>query len=84
MEKIGVAHIVYTDISKDGTLEGPNLNQLTRIKQAVSCNIIASGGISGIGDIRALKGLGVYGAICGKSLYEGTLDLKEALQAAAE
>lgn len=84
MEKIGVSHIVFTDISKDGTLEGPNLNQLTRMKQAVSCNIIASGGIFNIQDIRALKELGVYGAICGKSLYQGTLDLKEALQVAVQ
>ena len=84
MEKIGVRYIVFTDIAKDGTLEGPNLNQLTRIQQAVSCNIIASGGISNIGDIRALKELGVYGAICGKSLYQGSLDLKEALQVAEQ
>lgn len=79
MEAIGVCHIVYTDISKDGTLEGPNLSQLENINNAVKCNIIASGGISGIEDIAALKRLNVYGVICGKSLYKGTLDLKEAL-----
>lgn len=79
MEQIGVRYIVFTDISKDGTLSGPNLNQLDAINKAVSCNIIASGGICDIGDIQALKGLGVYGAICGKSLYKGTLELKDAL-----
>lgn len=82
MEKVGVKNIVYTDISKDGTLSGPNLEQLDAINRAVSCNITASGGIHHIGDIRALKKLGVYGAICGKSLYKGSLDLKEALVAA--
>ena len=79
MEQIGVRYIVFTDISKDGTLSGPNLNQLDAINKAVSCNIIASGGICDIGDIQALKELGVYGAICGKSLYKGTLELKDAL-----
>ena len=79
MEQIGVRYIVFTDISKDGTLSGPNLNQLDAINKAVSCNIIASGGICYIGDIQALKELGVYGAICGKSLYKGTLELKDAL-----
>lgn len=82
MESIGVAHIVYTDISKDGTLEGPNLYELNEVNKAVKCNIIASGGISGIEDIRALKKLDVYGVICGKSLYKNTLDLKEALDVA--
>lgn len=82
MEAIGVAHIVYTDISKDGTLQGPNLIELESINNAVSCNIIASGGISDIGDIVALKKLDVYGVICGKSLYKNTLKLEEALSVA--
>lgn len=80
MEKYGVKNIIFTDISKDGTLEGPNLNQLSKINEAVSCNIIASGGIKDINDIYALKKLSIYGAICGKSLYQGTLDLKEAIK----
>lgn len=82
MEAIGVKHIVYTDISKDGTLSGPNLEQLNEINEAVSCNIIASGGISNISDIHALKKLNVYGVICGKSLYKNTLSLTEALAVA--
>lgn len=84
MEAAGVRTIIYTDISRDGTLTGPNLRELAAINGAVSCQIVASGGISGIQDIRALKGLGLYGAICGKSLYKGTLDLSQAIEAAKE
>jgi phosphoribosylformimino-5-aminoimidazole carboxamide ribotide isomerase len=84
MEAVGVQTIIYTDISKDGTLSGPNLSQLTRINEAVSCNIIASGGISCIDDIAALKAARMYGAICGKSLYQGTLSLEQALCLAKE
>lgn len=84
MEEAGVQTIIYTDISKDGTLSGPNLEQLTRINEAVSCNIIASGGISCLDDIAALKARRMYGAICGKSLYQGTLSLEEALELAKE
>lgn len=80
MENVGVKYIIYTDISKDGTLSGPNLSELDKINKAVSCNIIASGGISNIDDIKALKQLNMYGAICGKSLYKGTLSLEEALK----
>ena len=84
MEQIGVKYMIFTDISKDGTLSGPNLEQLRMLQDAVSCEIIASGGICDIGDIRALKELGVYGAICGKSLYRGTLDLAQAIRVGAE
>ena len=80
MEQCGVKTIIYTDISKDGTLSGPNLEQLDEINSAVSCNIIASGGVTDIDDIKALKSLGLYGAICGKSIYSGSLDLKQALE----
>lgn len=79
MEGVGVKYIIYTDISKDGTLAGPNLEQLDSINKAVSCNITASGGVSNISDIKALKKLNMYGAICGKSLYKGTLSLEEAI-----
>lgn len=79
MEDIGIKTIIYTDISKDGTLKGPNFEELEKINEAVSCNIIASGGVSGINDIKTLKKLKLYGAVCGKSIYKGTLDLKEAL-----
>ncbi|MCI8497274.1 MAG: 1-(5-phosphoribosyl)-5-[(5-phosphoribosylamino)methylideneamino]imidazole-4-carboxamide isomerase [Clostridiales bacterium] len=79
MEQIGVRTIIYTDIAKDGTLSGPNIEQLEAINAAVSCDIIASGGIHNIEDIKALSQKGMYGAICGKSIYQGTLDLKEAI-----
>ena len=83
MEEIGVSTLIFTDISRDGTLSGPNLDQLGEISAAVSCNIVASGGITNLEDIRALAGMGLYGAICGKSLYKGTLDLGEAIRTAA-
>ncbi len=83
MEAIGVSTLIFTDISRDGTLSGPNLDQLGEISAAVSCNIVASGGITNLEDIRALADMGLYGAICGKSLYKGTLDLGEAIRAAA-
>ncbi len=81
MEAIGVRCIIFTDISKDGTLMGPNLEQLGALSSAVSCDIIASGGIKDINDIQALHRMGLYGAICGKSLYQGTLNLQEAIKA---
>ena len=84
MEAAGVRTIIYTDISRDGTLAGPNLQELAAINGAVSCQIVASGGVTGLEDIRALKQLGLYGAICGKSLYKGTLDLSEAIETAKE
>ena len=80
MEAMGVQTIIYTDISKDGTLSGPNVEQLTQLNGAVSCNITASGGVTNIGDIITLRDNNLYGAICGKSIYKGTLDLKEAIE----
>jgi phosphoribosylformimino-5-aminoimidazole carboxamide ribotide isomerase len=80
MEDAGVSVIIFTDISRDGTLEGANLEQLDELSRAVSCNITASGGIRNIEDIIALRDMGLYGAICGKSIYQGTLDLKKAAE----
>ena len=79
MEKIGVKTIIFTDISRDGTLTGPNLAQLTELSGAVSCDIVASGGVSGIGDIIALRDAGLYGAIAGKAIYTGDLNLADAI-----
>lgn len=79
---IGVTKIIFTDISKDGTLAGPNLEQLEAINNAVSADITASGGIHNIDDIKALKALNMYAAICGKSIYKGTLSLQEAIEIA--
>jgi phosphoribosylformimino-5-aminoimidazole carboxamide ribotide isomerase len=82
MIKIGVKYFIVTDISKDGTLSGVNVNQLRELSEAVNgqCSIIASGGVHTIEDIKACKQLGLYGTICGKSIYKGTLDLKEAVK----
>ena len=82
MTEIGVETIIFTDISRDGTLAGPNLEQLTALQAAVGGQIVASGGIRDLEDIKALRAAGLYGAICGKSLYKGTLDLVQAIQAA--
>ncbi len=84
VEASGVKYIIYTDISKDGTLSGPNLEHLERLKNAVSCNIIASGGIHNINDIKNLKNMDMYGAICGKSIYKGTLSLADAVKISKE
>ncbi|MCI8441465.1 MAG: 1-(5-phosphoribosyl)-5-[(5-phosphoribosylamino)methylideneamino]imidazole-4-carboxamide isomerase [Provencibacterium sp.] len=79
MEQAGIQTIIYTDIGRDGTLQGPNLAELAALKSSVGCRIIASGGVRDLADIKALAALGMDGAICGKSLYEGTLPLSEAL-----
>ncbi|MDO5015175.1 MAG: 1-(5-phosphoribosyl)-5-[(5-phosphoribosylamino)methylideneamino]imidazole-4-carboxamide isomerase [Clostridia bacterium] len=84
LENLGVQTVIFTDISKDGTLSGPNFEQLKNLKYACDLQIIASGGVKDIEDIKNLKNLGVYGVICGKSLYQGTLNLKEALAVATE
>lgn len=84
MEKIGVQTIIFTDISKDGTLSGVNTEQLSALHEAVKCNVIASGGVHTIKDIQACAAMGLYGTIAGKSLYQGTLDLAEAITCAKE
>lgn len=81
MEDSGVKCIIFTDICRDGTLEGPNNPQLNALNSAVSCDVIASGGIANIDDIKRLNADELYGAICGKSIYKGTLDLKQAIEA---
>ena len=82
MEAAGVRTIIFTDIDRDGMLSGPALDALQQLNAAVSCNVVASGGIKDIEDIRALKAAGLYGAICGRSIYKGTLSLQEALREA--
>ena len=82
MEDIGVQVIIFTDIGRDGMLSGPNLEQLSALSGAVSCDIVASGGMRDIQNIKDTAALSLYGAICGKSLYSGTLDLAQAIQTA--
>lgn len=82
MIDIGVRYFIVTDISKDGTLSGVNTEQLGELARATNggCCIIASGGVHTIEDIKACKRLGLYGTICGKSIYKGTLSLEEAVK----
>ncbi|RKJ77862.1 1-(5-phosphoribosyl)-5-[(5-phosphoribosylamino)methylideneamino]imidazole-4-carboxamide isomerase [Butyricicoccus sp. 1XD8-22] len=78
----GVQTIIFTDIEKDGMLEGPNFEQLAALRDAVSCTIVASGGVSTLEDIRRLKALGIDEAIAGKAVYTGALDLAAAIREA--
>lgn len=80
MEQIGVKTLIFTDISCDGTLSGPNLSMLDQLNTAVNCDILASGGVSTAKDILNLLDLGVKGVICGKAIYAGTLDLGQAIE----
>ncbi len=83
LEDLGVSIIIYTDISRDGMLTGPNISAVKEMAMSLSIPIIASGGVSSIDDLLALHALedfGVEGAIVGKALYTGDIDLKKALE----
>ncbi len=83
VESLGVKRINYTDIGKDGTLEGPNIKSIEALIKSVGIDVIAAGGISTIEDVKNLKPLekeGLKGIIIGKALYENTVDLKEAMR----
>ena len=80
-ESDGVAAIVYTDIARDGMMQGVNVEATVAMAQASSIPVIASGGITDIQDIRALMNVahtGICGAITGRAIYEGTLDVADA------
>lgn len=79
LERVGVQRFIYTDIARDSVLGGPNLEALHTMQQATSCALIASGGVSSLADLQALSKAGVEGAIVGKALYTGHVDLKEAI-----
>lgn len=79
LENLGLKTLIYTDISKDGMLQGPNIEELKALKESVDIDIIASGGVSSPEDLRLLKGLNIYGAIIGKALYTGNIKLEEIL-----
>ncbi len=75
-----LAAIVYTDIATDGMMKGPNVKAMSEMQDAVSIPVVASGGVSKIEDVKALADAGLAAAIIGRALYEGTIDLKEAIQ----
>lgn len=78
--KLGVSTVICTDVSKDGMLAGTNVDLYRQLSQKFSLDLIASGGVSSQEDLARLKELGLYGAILGKALYTGALDLKAALR----
>lgn len=80
--ELGVKHIIFTDIATDGMLSGPSYTQLDALQKKVSCNIVASGGITTLDDVKRLRDMGLYGAIIGKAYYAGTIDLAEAVREA--
>jgi len=83
METSGVSRLIYTDVSKDGTLQGPNFFSIEKILDATNIEVVASGGISSVEDLRRLKSYekkGLAGVIVGKAIYEGKINLKEAIK----
>ena len=79
-ELAGAGRIVFTDISKDGMMEGPNLSQLSQLRKRVSCRLTASGGIRSLEDLKVLDAANIEAAILGKALYTGAIDLTEAIR----
>ncbi|PLY01707.1 MAG: 1-(5-phosphoribosyl)-5-((5-phosphoribosylamino)methylideneamino)imidazole-4-carboxamide isomerase [Desulfuromonas sp.] len=85
LEGFGVEAIIYTDISRDGMMQGPNIEATKALAEAISIPVIASGGVSSLDDIRRLltiEATGVTGVITGKAIYTGSLDLREAVELA--
>ncbi len=87
IENLGLHHLIYTDIAKDGMLQGPNYKGIEEILNAVSIPVIASGGVSSIEDIKKLstyESRGLAGVITGKAIYEGKLKIEEALEVCSQ
>ena len=82
MIELNVKTVIVTDISKDGAMKGTNRELYASLSDMLNINIIASGGVSTLEDIRSLKGSGIYGAIIGKAYYTGAIDLKKAIEVA--
>ena len=82
MEELGVRTVICTDISRDGAMRGTNRALYRALSERFSMDLIASGGVSSLADIKALREQGLYGAILGKAYYTGAVDLREALEAA--
>lgn len=83
MEDLGVKTIICTDISKDGAMKGTNRELYRELSETLSLQIVASGGVSSMEDVKALAETGLYGAIIGKAYYTGAIDLKEAVEVEA-
>lgn len=84
MKQCGVRDIIYTDVSRDGMLQGPNVPATAALVEATGMDIIGSGGVSKLSDLTALKEAGCAGAILGKALYEGAFTLPEAIKLITE
>ena len=84
MEKMGVKTIICTDISKDGLLSGTNMELYRKLSKELSIQIVASGGVTTLEDVKQLKEMNLYGTIMGKALYTGNINLKEALELVEE
>lgn len=82
MQRIGVRTCICTDISKDGAMQGTNRELYRQLSQKYTIDLIASGGVSSIGDIQALAAMNIHGAIVGKAYYIGAIDLKQAIEVA--
>jgi len=82
MQRIGIRTLICTDISRDGAMQGTNRALYQSLSEELSMDIIASGGVSDLMDIRALRALGIHGAIIGKAYYTGAVSLREAVEAA--
>jgi phosphoribosylformimino-5-aminoimidazole carboxamide ribotide isomerase len=82
LQQVGVRTVICTDISKDGTLSGTNLQLYKTLSETYDMQLIASGGITTLDDIVALREMDLYGAILGKALYTGDLDLRDAVKLA--
>lgn len=82
MQNIGVKNVICTDVSKDGAMQGTNLDLYKEMSERFDLNITASGGVSGIDDIKRLKGLGIYGVIIGKAYYTKAISLARAIEVA--
>ena len=82
LQSIGVRTLICTDISRDGAMRGTNLELYSKLSQTYKMDIIASGGVSSIEDIRSLRAMNLYGAIIGKAYYTGAIDLRQAIEVA--
>ena len=84
MRDLGVTTIIYTDVSRDGMMQGPNVDATRRLIEATGMDVIGSGGVSCLDDLRALRNAGCAGAILGRAMYEGAFTVEEAIAAVKE